>query len=92
MKQLQANALLLIDRRGNVVLSNAQDFNSGKSLDLDLTKRKALPENFRWRPNLATGEPARGLIQTNLGVMMLASAPILNGTGGGQPAGRRRVS
>jgi two-component system NtrC family sensor kinase len=87
MKQLQANALLLIDQRGNVVLSNAQDFNSGKMLDLDLTKRKALPENFPWRSNLATGEPVRGLIQTNLGVMMLAGAPILNGTGAGQPAG-----
>src|SRR5450631_962722 len=87
MKQLQANALLLIDQRGNVVLSNAQDFNSGKMLDLDLTKRKALPENFPWRSNLATGEPVRGLIQTNLGVMMLAAAPILNGTGAGQPAG-----
>ncbi len=28
-----------------------------------------------------------GLVKTNLGVMMIAGAPILDGTGGGQPAG-----
>ncbi len=33
------------------------------------------------------GRAARGLIHTNHGVMLLAAAPILNGTGGGQPAG-----
>jgi two-component system NtrC family sensor kinase len=87
MKQLQANVLLIVDLHGNLVLSNAQDFNSGTNLDLDLVNRKVLPENFPWRRNLATGQPAQGLIQTNLGVMMLAAAPILNGTGGGQPAG-----
>jgi two-component system NtrC family sensor kinase len=87
MKQLQANVLLIVDLHGNLVLSNAQDFNSGANLDLDLVNRKVLPENFPWRRNLATGQPAQGLIQTNLGVMMLAAAPILNGTGGGQPAG-----
>jgi two-component system, NtrC family, sensor kinase len=87
MKQLQANVLLIVDLHGNLVLSNAQDFNSGTNLDLDLVNLKVLPENFPWRRNLATGQPAQGLIQTNLGVMMLAAAPILNGTGGGQPAG-----
>jgi sensor domain CHASE-containing protein len=87
MKQLQSNVLMVVDMQGNVVLSHAEDFNSGAKLDLDLADRKALPESFPWRRNLAKGEPARGLIHTNHGVMMLAAAPILDGTGGGQPAG-----
>lgn len=87
MKQLQSNVLMVVDMRGDVLLSHAVDFNSGAKLDLDLANQKVLPENFPWRRNLAGGAPARGLIQTNLGVMMLAAAPILDGTGGGQPAG-----
>jgi two-component system NtrC family sensor kinase len=87
MKQLQANALMVVDLQGNVVLSHAQDFTSGAMLDLDLTNQKVLPADFPWRRNFATGEPARGLIQTNLGVMMLAAAPVFDGSGGGQAAG-----
>ena len=55
--------------------------------DLDLTARKALPEDFPWRLNLADGKTAQGLLRTNRGVMMIAAAPVLDGSGGGRRMG-----
>lgn len=87
MKQLQVNALVIADLKGDVVLSSAQDLISGTAMELDFTNLKSLPANFPWRQNLADGKPAKGLLLTNQGPMMIAAAPILNGTGKGQPRG-----
>jgi two-component system NtrC family sensor kinase len=87
MKQLKANALLIVDLSGGYVLSTARSVVTGAPLDLDLTARKSLPEDFPWRKNLAEGKPARGLLQTNKGVMMIAAAPVLDGSGGGKHMG-----
>ena len=87
MKQLQVNALLICDLHGNLVLSAAQDYASGQSIDLDLADRKTLPDDFPWRRNLTDGRSAKGLIGTNHGVMMIAAAPVLNGSGSGKPMG-----
>jgi two-component system NtrC family sensor kinase len=87
MKQLRANALLIVDLNGGYLLSSARNFDTGEPLDLDLAARKALPDDFPWRKNLADGKPARGLVRTNRGVMMIAAAPVLDGSGGGRPMG-----
>jgi two-component system, NtrC family, sensor kinase len=87
IKQLQVNALMIADLKGNVVLSATQDLTSGGNLDIDFAARKMLPVDFPWRRNLAAGGPAKGLIQTNRGVMMIAAAPVLDGSGAGQPLG-----
>jgi two-component system NtrC family sensor kinase len=87
LKQLQVNALMIVDLQGDIVLSSAEDFVTGAPLDIDFAARKALPADFPWRGNLASGKSARGLIRTNQGVMMIASAPVLNGSGGGTPLG-----
>jgi len=87
MKQLKVNAMLIVDLNGGYVLSSARTLDTGEPLDLDLVARKALPEDFPWRRNLADGKPARGLLRTNRGVMMIAAAPVLDGSGGGQPLG-----
>jgi two-component system, NtrC family, sensor kinase len=87
MKQLKVNAMLIVDLHGNYVLSSARSLETGDPLNLDLAARKALPEDFPWRKNLAEGKPARGLLRTNRGVMMIAAAPVLDGSGGGQPLG-----
>jgi two-component system NtrC family sensor kinase len=87
MKQLKVNAMLIVDLNGAYVLSAARSFDTGESLDLDFTARKALPEDFPWRKNLADGKPARGLLRTNRGVMMTVAAPVLNGSGSGQHLG-----
>jgi two-component system NtrC family sensor kinase len=87
MKQLKVNAMLIVDLHGSYVLSSALSLETGEPLDLDLAARKALPADFPWRKNLAEGKPARGLLRTNQGVMMIAAAPVLDGSGGGQPLG-----
>jgi two-component system NtrC family sensor kinase len=87
MKQLKVNAMLIVDLHGRYVLSSARSLETGAPLDLDLAARKELPADFPWRKNLAEGKPARGLLRTNRGVMMIAAAPVLDGSGGGQPMG-----
>jgi len=86
IKQLQVNALLIVDLQGKVVASRSQEM-SGAELDLDVTQWHSLPENFPWRRNLEEGTPAKGLIKTNQGVMMIAAAPVLNGSGSGKALG-----
>ena len=86
MKQLHVNALAIVDLEGNVVLASGQDL-TGASMDLDFTRQKALPADFPWRANLVEGKAAKGLIQTDHGVMMLAAAPVLDGSGSGRPLG-----
>ena len=87
LKQLQVNALMIVDLQGNVVLSSAKDLATGQTLDLDFAGRKSLPADLPWRRNLADGESARGLVSTNQGIMLIASAPVLNGSGSGTPLG-----
>src|ERR1700733_16207619 len=87
LKQLQVNALIIVDLQGDIVLASAEDLATGAPLDLDFAARKALPGDFPWRENLASGKPARGLIRTNHGIMMIAAAPVLNGSGTGAPLG-----
>jgi two-component system NtrC family sensor kinase len=87
MKQLKANTMIIVDLNGGYVMSSARSLDGGEPLDLDFAARKALPEDFPWRKNLGQGKPARGLLRTNRGVMMIAAAPVLDGSGGGQPMG-----
>jgi two-component system, NtrC family, sensor kinase len=87
MKQLKANVLLIVDLNGGYVLSSARVWDTGETLDLDLAARKALPEDFPWRKNLVDGKPARGLLRTNRGVLMMVASPVLDGSGSGQHLG-----
>jgi two-component system NtrC family sensor kinase len=87
MKQLRVNAILIVDTHGDYVSSSAQALDTGAPLDLDLTARRALPEDFPWRDDLSRGKPVRGLLRTNRGIMMIAAAPVLDGSGTGQPLG-----
>jgi two-component system, sensor histidine kinase and response regulator len=79
LKQLDVSMMLIIDTGGNFVLVDSFDLNGGRPLDVDLIHRKALPADFPWRANLVEGRPAKGLLQTNRGVMMVAGSPILDG-------------
>src|SRR5579863_96884 len=87
MKQLRVNAILIADLKGAYVASSARTLDTGAPLDLDLTARKALPRDFPWRDDLSRGNPLRGLLRTNRGIMMIAAAPVLDGSGAGQPLG-----
>jgi two-component system, NtrC family, sensor kinase len=83
LKQLQVNTVMLVDLKGNVVVASSGDLDSGAPLDIDLSASAQLPGNFPWRRNLAAGKPAKGLVKTNQGILMLAGAPVLDGTGRG---------
>ena len=87
LTQLNINALLFSDLAGHILASDAIDLKSGKEFDLDLTSAHELTENFPWRANLADGRPAKGLLKTNRGILMVAAAPVLDGYGRGPSRG-----
>jgi sensor domain CHASE-containing protein len=87
LRELNVNTMLVVDRDGNFVLASELDLNSDKPLDLDFVARKTLPADFPWRANLHDGTAAKGFVQTNRGILMMAAAPILNGTGQGPARG-----
>src|SRR6267143_3191879 len=87
LRQLKVNVLLVVDPDGSVVASKSLDLKSDQPLGLDLAARKVLPLDFPWRANLRDARPARGLLLTNRGILMLAAAPVLDGNGGGPARG-----
>jgi signal transduction histidine kinase/DNA-binding response OmpR family regulator len=87
LKQLNINALLFIDLAGNVLASNAIDLPYERPLNLELSSRRALAEDFPWRGNLRDGRPAEGLLRTERGILMVAAAPVLDGYGHGPSRG-----
>ncbi|HYC10247.1 MAG TPA: CHASE4 domain-containing protein, partial [Steroidobacteraceae bacterium] len=87
LRQLNINALVIVDENGDVVQSKDLDLQTDRPLGLNLTTYPALPSDFPWRANLRRGTPARGLLSTNRGTLLLAEAPILDGKGHGPPRG-----
>jgi signal transduction histidine kinase len=87
LKQLNINALLFVDPTGHILASGALNLQSERVLDLDVTSRQALAEDFPWRIHLGDGRPAQGLLRTNHGILMVAAAPVLDGFGHGPSRG-----
>jgi two-component system, NtrC family, sensor kinase len=87
LKQLQVNAMLVVDADGNIVMSSTLDLKSERPLDIDFAGRDALPADFPWRANLRDGRPVQGFLQTNRGIMMIAASPVLDGSGRGPQRG-----
>jgi sensor domain CHASE-containing protein len=87
LRQIGVNVFLVVDVNGNVVQASQIDLESERPLGLDLAERKALPADFPWRANFREGRAAKGLLRTNLGTLMLAGSPVLDGTGHGPARG-----
>jgi two-component system NtrC family sensor kinase len=87
MAPLKVDMLLLVARDGTVELSAAHKLGSDNPLPIDVAEYTALPLDFPWRRDLTTSRSMHGLIRTNRGVMMLAAAPILDGSGKGESQG-----
>lgn len=87
LRELNVNALLIVDLDGRLVQSNDLDLTSDHALGLDLTAWRALPAGFPWRANLRSGKAAQGLLRSNRGILMLAAAPVLDGNGEGPTRG-----
>jgi sensor domain CHASE-containing protein len=87
LRELNANALIIVDDGGRFVQAKDLDLQSDQPLKLDLTTHDALPADFPWQANLRDGKAARGLLPTNKGILMLAAAPVLDGAGRGPSRG-----
>jgi two-component system, NtrC family, sensor kinase len=87
LRQLNVNALLIVDLDGNIVEARDLDLDADRPLGLDVTAAASLPPAFPWRDKIRSGQNARGLVPTNHGAMMLAGAPILDGAGHGPTRG-----
>jgi len=88
LRQLKVNVFAIIDRDGRFVESSQLDLNdAARPLDVDLLRGPGLPADFPWREHLRDGLPAQGLLRTNRGVLMIAAAPVLDGSGRGASMG-----
>lgn len=87
LRQLNLNTMLITDETGSVVMRSARNLESGRPIDLDLAKLDSLPADFPWRRQISEGKSAKGLLSTNLGILMLAASPVLDGNGGGPARG-----
>jgi two-component system, NtrC family, sensor kinase len=87
LRQIGVNVFLVVDVNGNVVQASQIDLESDRPLGLDLADRREFPADFPWRANFREGRAAKGLLRTNLGTLMLAGSPILDGNGRGPARG-----
>lgn len=85
--QIQVDSILIVDLEGRALAWTGDVIRTNLSLQGSLEDGGSLPASFPWRKDLGTHRAVRGLVNTNLGVMMIAGAPILNGTGRGRPIG-----
>jgi two-component system, NtrC family, sensor kinase len=85
--QIQIDSILIVDLKGRILAWTGDVIPTKLSLRGSLEDGDSLPASFPWRRDLGTIRAVHGLVKTNLGVMMIAGAPILNGTGSGRPRG-----
>jgi signal transduction histidine kinase len=87
LDQIQIDSVLIVDLQGRVLAWTGDVIPTKLSLRGSLDDGGALPATFPWRKDLGNRRAVHGLVKTNLGVMMIAGSPILNGTGRGRPLG-----
>lgn len=85
IREIGVNLVLIVDPDGTVTYARSVDLPANQTLDL--ATLPSLPNPFPWRASLGAGRPAQGLLPTNLGVLMLAGGPILDGHGHGPSRG-----
>ncbi|MGB6486684.1 MAG: CHASE4 domain-containing protein [Steroidobacteraceae bacterium] len=85
--QIEVDSILIVDLKGRVLAWTGDVIRTNLSLQGGLDDGGSLPARFPWRSDLGTTRAVHGFVNTNLGVMMIAGAPILNGTGRGHPVG-----
>jgi two-component system, NtrC family, sensor kinase len=85
--QIEVDSILIVDLNGRVLAWTGDVIRTDLSLQGSLEDGGSLPAGFPWRSDLGTTRAVHGLLNTNRGVMMIAGAPILDGTGRGRPAG-----
>jgi two-component system, NtrC family, sensor kinase len=86
MSQLQIDEIMIVGLDGRIAVCSSDHVGSALSL-AGLISESALRTDFPWRKDLGQNRTNRGFVRTNLGVMLIASAPILDGLGGGPVRG-----
>ena len=87
LKQLGVNVFAVLDLKGNVLLVKELPLADGKPAHLHLLAGKSLPPDFPWRSSLQFGQALKGFVRSDLGTLMLAAAPVLDGKGDGPVRG-----
>jgi two-component system, NtrC family, sensor kinase len=87
LRQLQVNALMIVDLDGHIVEARDLDLGTDQPLGLDFTTAGSLPADFPWRDKIRSGVAAHGLLHSSQGILLLAGAPILDGAGHGPARG-----
>jgi two-component system, NtrC family, sensor kinase len=85
--QIDVDSILMVDLKGRVLAWTGDVIPTNLSLHGSLEDGDSLPANFPWRRDLGNMRAVQGFVNTNLGVMLIAGAPILDGTGRGHPVG-----
>ena len=85
VKTLKVDYLALVGSDGHIDWNRAIDPVTGKNLAVQLNRTNRL--EFEWSRALTHGQPISGLIVTNVGVLVTAGAPILDGFGHGPSRG-----
>ena len=85
IREIGVNLVLIVAPDGTVIYSRTVDLPPNQTLDL--AALRSLPRRFPWQANLRAALPAKGLLPTSLGTLMLAGAPILDGDGLGPSRG-----
>ncbi len=81
MGVIQADAIWITDLEGRVLLSSDKFVHTGFSLDGIISHGDALRADLPWRGNLGSMTRASGLVNTEKGLMIVVSGPILDGSG-----------
>jgi two-component system, NtrC family, sensor kinase len=84
---MRVNVVAFIAPDGRYAWATSRNQDTGESLDIDLVRRGALPEDHPWRDAVRRGAARSGLLRTEKGAMLAALCPILDGKGGGPPRG-----
>ena len=87
LKQLNINALVFVDPDGHFIASATVDLQTEQPIDLDFVNERRLNRDFPWRDGLRAGQLQHGFLQTNRGILLLASAPVLDGFSHGPARG-----
>jgi two-component system, NtrC family, sensor kinase len=87
INQIQIDTIVIVDLSGRILAWTGDVIHTNLSLRGSLADGSSLPANFPWRKLLGSKQSVHGLVKTNLGPMMIAGSPILNGTGRGRPIG-----
>jgi signal transduction histidine kinase len=87
LREIQVTAIWIIGRDGRVRMFSGDYVHTGLDPEGLISRDGVMRTDLSWHDNLGTMKTGSGLLRTNLGMMLLVSGPILDGSGSGEPQG-----